>query len=281
LLGCATDFVEPKCQQLNDEIAQIQVQRSFIMEQYERVIDNGGRAFAGTMNKYYTAFHFVSAGALTISFALSLWITLALLKSMERVRPISLVVCAVDVFLALLIPVVVLTFVVSLIGFLVPTPSFPELVTGEQFEVSLADYLAIFMLLSSFFPILVANIYYQMLWYDEMTLERFFQLWSILSLWGFSQLKAFFLDLVTVFQGGWRNVSMASAQRNWTIGLSFLFSFTYIVSVSFLLIGRRSALLRGATQKVLQYLAEHERGPIAAISVLLGGALFLADRFAK
>ncbi|MFN3350588.1 hypothetical protein, partial [Pseudorhodoplanes sp.] len=271
---------DDRCALLVEKVASARTEQAFVMDLLtDRLADADFQGQLGKQLLFWSiAFVFINAAVMVFSFLLSLSITLFLMRAMEKVRVSSLLVCLIDLFLAVAVPIAVLTAVVTIVVFTVPT-SVSDIKAGPQFANDLARYIASFAFGASVFPLVFSKSMYSVFLNGDGSFERFLLLWWGIWIYGLHQFQEFTSSMLAVLKGDISSVNIEAAQRNWTVAASILFSLSYIGYVAFLLIARRSAGFRALVERVLKFFVEHPKGPLGAASLLVAGALFLADRY--
>lgn len=275
IVECEKAIENSDCQALLARVAEVEARlnrvRVRLSEAMAQRSDDLGRRLVLTR----TAAATLQGVVYLLSFIASVFTTLFLLRFMQKARAKSLLLCLLDLMLALLIPVAFITVLSIPIALSLPSlldTAGLNSVNDQAFDAALVWLDAGIRLIES----------YLFLFYGAALVlladstEIIFSLDGI-ALWGAEQIEYFGRDLFLFAKGRVDQIAAADAQRLTAIGLSVLFSISYVVFVAFLIVLKRSSAFRYAVARVLQYFIEHPRGPVGAIAVLLAAAMFAAD----
>ncbi|WP_342361999.1 hypothetical protein [Terrarubrum flagellatum] len=100
------------------------------------------------------------------------------------------------------------------------------------------------------------------LWYGFSTLLRHIQI----------ILTQFPTDVAKFLRLDW-SIPYTSAITNWSLVFSLAYSFAYILPMFAIVSASRSLIVRETISRSIQWLAEHEKGPVSAVAVFVAAAL--------
>lgn len=205
------------------------------------------------------------AVGLFISFNLTLW----LLSRVTQSRIGATFIVLFDLALALIMPSVVSAVLISLAVFAIifsidGMPDFASIEGGTTW-VKLTSASICFILGTSLsWPLVVAS------FTKAFSFEAIGSTYivSTLAQYGYLNAKALFIDLGRIARFD-LSIDPIETLINYAIGLDILFSLLYIVPCLALVLMQRSEWTRNLFLKVVQWIAEHPKGPIVALEEMV------------
>lgn len=270
---CDTALKDDRCLKFLIETNYAWIKYSLAMNRYDEIRDSRDATFGQNVTRSLTLRSVFNAVVLIIAFAASVVTTLFLLRSMEKARLASIWFCVVDLLLAVAIPIALMTLIAFVVVLAYPIEDL-NIEPGPQFDESLARYIGRMVTIAGLLPLYVSKLISYLAFETGRASEYAWPLLSSFWIWGRYELEQFGSDMQKIVSGDIFSIPAHAAQRNWALGLSILFSLTYIVGFAFLMAAKRSAIVRHIVERSLQFFVENRRGPIAAVSIAVAGVLF-------
>jgi hypothetical protein len=209
-----------------------------------------------------------------ISIYISIKITLFLLSIRTSYYYSLILIVIFDLIIAIILPVTTIYFVYILFGSIRLLTEFYLISIFSESTNFLVMYFSFIKV--SFYPLWFTEALTLRLWFlrhfnespaaaGEMMRQSFE---IIFGLYKYS-ISNFFGDVFKIISGGWREIGYQNSFVNWSIVLSFIVSLSYILPVFFILVCNKSIIFRESFLRLLQWLAEHERGPVIGLAIAL------------
>jgi hypothetical protein len=201
---------------------------------------------------------------LFVSFNLTLW----LLSRLTQSRLAALAVVAFDVLLALVMPTIVSGVLLTILVFAIvfsfdtlPDYSMFQNPTWITLTISSASVLLGFYLST---PVVVA------LFTKEFPFEFIGPSYIVSTIAGYAydNAKSLFVDIGRIVKFDF-DIGPAETLINYAIGIDLLFSLVYIVPCLLLVLMQRSDLTRKILLNIMQWVAEHPKGPLIALEEIV------------
>jgi hypothetical protein len=161
IAACRRESDGAICAELLSRVNKIQKEQEKLIETLDRLIAENSPSFGAKLLVAMVVIATINSGIYFLSFIASLATTLFLLRFMERARADSIVVCLLDLMLAVVIPIFILTMAYSLFVFLVPfrpTEFLDSAIEGD-FEKNMVLFYVVTYFYFNNFTLLTAKVF--------------------------------------------------------------------------------------------------------------------------